>query len=129
MTFINARPGHHPYDDNPFPYTHGGPQMKDVAAINKDKLMNDLKVVIADAEELLRLTADQAGSSVTDVRNRVQARMNQAKTDLIHLQDTAVAQVKAAGLATDEFVHANPWKSISMAAGLGVILGLMAGLR
>jgi ElaB/YqjD/DUF883 family membrane-anchored ribosome-binding protein len=103
--------------------------MKDVAAINKDKLMNDLKVVIADAEELLRLTADQAGGSVTDVRNRVQARMNQAKTDLIHLQDTAVAQVKAAGLATDEFVHANPWKSISMAAGLGVILGLMAGRR
>jgi ElaB/YqjD/DUF883 family membrane-anchored ribosome-binding protein len=129
MTFINARLGSGSYDGNPFPYTYGGPQMKDVAAVNKDKLMHDLKVVIADAEELLRLTADQAGGSVADVRSRVQARMNQAKTDLIHLQDTAVAQVKAAGLATDEFVHTNPWKSISMAAGLGVILGLMAGRR
>ena len=40
-----------------------------------------------------------------------------------------LAKVKAAGHATDEFVHANPWKSISMAAGLGVILGLIASRR
>ena len=43
--------------------------------------------------------------------------------------EAAVAKVKAAGHATDEFVHANPWKSISMAAGLGVILGLIASRR
>ena len=103
--------------------------MNDVATVNKDKLLSDLKVVIADAEELLRLTADQAGEGVADVRSRVQTRMNQAKADLIQLQDTAVAKVKAAGHATDEFVHANPWKSISMAAGLGVILGLIASRR
>ena len=103
--------------------------MNDVATVHKDKLMSDLKVVIADAEELLRLTADQAGEGVADVRSRVQARMNQAKTELLHLQDAAVAKVKAVGHATDEFVHANPWKSISVAAGLGLILGLIASRR
>ena len=130
MIFVNGHRRVGAYDSNQFLFfLHTEVLMNDVATVNKDKLMTDLKVVIADAEELLRLTADQAGEGVADVRSRVQARMNQAKTDLVHLQETAVAKVKAAGHATDEFVHANPWKSISMAAGLGVILGLIASRR
>ena len=55
--------------------------------------------------------------------------MNQAKADLIRLQDTAVAKAKAAGLAADEFVHDNPWKSIGVAAGVGLALGLLVSRR
>jgi len=103
--------------------------MFETTTVNKDKLIDDLRVVIADAEELLRMTADQAGESAADLRNRVQARMNQAKVDLVHLQEAAVAQVKAAGHATDEFVHENPWKSIGIAAGAGLLIGLLIGRR
>lgn len=103
--------------------------MNDMTTVHKDKLMNDLRVVITDAEELLRMTADQAGETASDVRGRVQAKMNQAKADLLHLQDTAVARAKAAGLAADEFVHDNPWKSISVAAGVGLALGLLVSRR
>jgi ElaB/YqjD/DUF883 family membrane-anchored ribosome-binding protein len=100
-----------------------------MTTVQKDKLMGDLRVVIADAEELLRMTADQAGESAADVRSRVQAKMNQAKADLIHLQEAAVAKAKAAGHATDEFVHENPWKSIGIAAGVGLVVGLLIGRR
>jgi ElaB/YqjD/DUF883 family membrane-anchored ribosome-binding protein len=103
--------------------------MNDMTTVQKDKLMGDLRVVIADAEELLRMTADQAGESAADVRSRVQAKMNQAKADLIHLQEAAVAKAKAAGHATDEFVHENPWKSIGIAAGVGLVVGLLIGRR
>ena len=103
--------------------------MNDMTTAHKDKLMSDLRVVIADAEELLRMTADQAGESAADVRSRVQAKMNQANADLIHLQQAAVAKAKAAGHATDEFVHENPWKSIGIAAGVGLVVGLLIGRR
>lgn len=103
--------------------------MTDMSTVHKDKLMSDLRVVIADAEELLRMTADQAGEGVADVRSRVQARMNQAKADLLHVQEAAVAKAKAAGHATDEFVHENPWKSIGIAAGVGLLLGLLVSRR
>ena len=103
--------------------------MFDTTTVNRDKLMDDLRVVIADAEELLRMTADQAGESAADLRSRVQARMNQAKADLVCLQEAAVAKVKAAGHATDEFVHENPWKSIGIAAGAGLLIGLLLGRR
>lgn len=103
--------------------------MNDVATVNKDKLMNDLRVVIADAEELLKVTADQAGEGAAEMRGRVQARMAQAKADLARLQETALNRAKAAGHAADEFVHVNPWKSISMAAGVGIVVGLLAARR
>ena len=103
--------------------------MNEMATAQKDKLMSDLRVVIADAEEVLRMTADQAGESAAGLRSRVQARMNQAKMDLVHLQEAAVAKAKAAGHATDEFVHENPWKSIGIAAGVGVVVGLLMNRR
>ena len=103
--------------------------MADMTTVQKDKLMGDLRVVIADAEELLRMTADQAGEAAANIRSRVQVRMNQAKADLIHLQEAAVAKAKAAGHATDEFVHENPWKSIGIAAGVGLVVGLLISRR
>jgi ElaB/YqjD/DUF883 family membrane-anchored ribosome-binding protein len=103
--------------------------MTDMSTVNKDKLMSDLRVVIADAEELLRMTADQAGDAAVDIRSRIQNRMNQAKADLMLLQEAAVAKAKAAGHATDEFVHENPWKSIGIAAGVGMLLGLLVSRR
>jgi ElaB/YqjD/DUF883 family membrane-anchored ribosome-binding protein len=103
--------------------------MIDLTASHKEKLMSDLKVVIADAEEILRMTGDQVGQEAADVRSRLTARLNQAKSDLLHIQEAAVAKAKEAGLATDEFVHQNPWKSIGIAAGIGLVVGLLAGRR
>jgi len=103
--------------------------MTDTTTAHKDRLMSDLKVVIADAEELLRMTADQAGDTASDVRKRVQERLNSAKADLLQLQSAAVAKAKAAGHAADDYVHENPWKSIGVAAGVGLVIGLLIGRR
>lgn len=103
--------------------------MPHTTTVQKDRLMSDLRLVIADAEELLRMTAGQAGDGVADVRSRVQARLNQAKADLVHLQDAAVARAKAAGHAADEFVRDNRWKAIGIAAGVGLVIGLLVSRR
>lgn len=103
--------------------------MNNTSEIPKDRLMSDLRTVISDAEELLRITSDQASEAAADVRTRVQARMNQAKVDLLHLQEATVAKAKAAGHAADEFVHENPWKSIGIAAGIGLLMGLLVSRR
>lgn len=103
--------------------------MNDVTIAQRDKLMSDLRAVIADSEELLRLSANQVGEGVSELRGRVQARLLEAKARLAHLQELAVAKAKAAGHATDEFVHENPWKSIGIAAGVGLVVGLLIGRR
>ena len=94
-------------------------------ADHKAKLMHDLRVVIDDAQELLRMTADQVGEGAVGVRARVEARLAEATRELRHLQEVAVHGVKAAGEATDEYVREHPWQSIGIAAGVGVLAGLL----
>lgn len=103
--------------------------MSELTAAQKDKLMTDLRAVIADTEELLRLTADEAGEGAADLRVRVQDRLVQAKAKLMHLQDSAVEKAKAVGHATDDYVHDHPWKSVGVAAGIGLVVGLLIGRR
>lgn len=103
--------------------------MSNLTATQKEKLMSDLQLVIGDAEALLRMTSDEVGEGASDLRGRIMDRMNQAKTELAHLQQVAVARVKEAGHVTDEYVHENPWKSIGIAAGAGLVIGLLISRR
>ena len=103
--------------------------MNDMTVAQKDKLMADLRVVISDAEELLRLGAEQTGTSATEWRARVEDRLGRAKIKLADLQDSAVATARAAGHAADDYVHDHPWKAIGAAAGGGLVGGLLIGRR
>jgi ElaB/YqjD/DUF883 family membrane-anchored ribosome-binding protein len=97
--------------------------------VTRDKLLADLKLVVTDAEELLKITAGQAGDKVAAVRDRVQREIDQAKVKIVALEDKAVAQTKAAAHATDAYVHENPWKAVGIAAGAGFLFGLLMARR
>ena len=103
--------------------------MTDMTVAQKDKLMADLRTVISDAEELLRLGAEQTGASATEWRAKVEERISRAKVKLEDLQDSAVAKAKAAGHAADDYVHDHPWRSIAVGAGVGLVVGLLIGRR
>ena len=97
--------------------------------VTRDKLVADLKVVINDAEELLKITAGQAGEKVAAVREKVQRGLEQAKAKLVEIEGKAVDQTKAAARATDAYVHENPWKAVGIAAGAGLLFGILIGRR
>lgn len=103
--------------------------MTDVTTDQSDRLVNDLRVVISDAEELLRTTAGDVSASTSEVRARIQARLQQAKANVLQMQETALAKAKAAGTAADQYVHESPWKAIGAAAAIGLALGVLIGRR
>jgi len=103
--------------------------MPNDAAVTKDKLMQDFRVVVADAEELLRATANQAGEKVSAVRERVQESVHRAKIKLAEAEDLLVDGGKQAARATDEYVHDHPWRAVGIAAGIGLVIGLLIGRR
>ena len=103
--------------------------MSELTTAQNDKLMADLQLVLADAEALLHATAGDAGAGVAELRSKVQATLSNAKSGLIEAQAAVVDKAKAAAKVTDEYVHENPWKSISIAAGAGLLIGLLLGRR
>ena len=95
------------------------------ADVSKEKLMQDLRVVVTDAEELLRATAGQAGEKVAAARERIQENLAAAKARLVVAEEAVIAKTKQAAKATDEYVHENPWKAVGIAAGAGLIVGML----
>ena len=97
--------------------------------ITKDKLVQDLRTVMSDAEELLRATANQAGEKVSAARERIQDSMHHAKVKLAEAEAVVLDKTKQAARAADEYVHENPWKAVGIAAGVGFLLGLLINRR
>ena len=95
------------------------------AGVSKEKLMQDLRMVVADAEELLRATASQAGEKVSAAREKIQLRLDAAKERLEDAEALMIEKTKAAAHATDEFVHDHPWRAVGIAAGVGLIVGML----
>ena len=92
-------------------------------AQQKERLVNDLRVVIADAEQLLRTTAGDVGDQGAEMRSRMLARLAEARRNLGALQQSAVTRVREAGVATDGFVRDHPWTAVGAATGVGMLLG------
>lgn len=89
-------------------------ELSDATVNNKDKLVSDLKVVVSDAEELLRETANVTGEKMGELRGRLRERLINAKHRLAEAEEAAVAKAKAAARATDDYVHdhrGRPWAS------------------
>lgn len=97
--------------------------------VSKDKLVADLKVVVADAEELLRATASQAGEKVAAARERIQASLASAKVKLTEAEQVLLEKSKLAAKATDEYVRENPWQAVGVAAAAGLVLGVLISRR
>ena len=96
---------------------------------SKDKIVADMKVLVADTEELLRATAAQAGEKAVAARERIQATLSSTKAKLIDAERALLEKTKQAARATDDYVHDNPWQAVGIAAGVGFLLGLLIGRR
>jgi len=103
--------------------------MTETTDVSKEKLISDFKVVVADAEELLRATASQAGDKAAELRARIQSRLADAKVKLENAEAAVVERAKLVGRAADDYVHDNPWRSVGVAVGIGFIVGLLIGRR
>jgi len=97
--------------------------------VTKQKLMADFKVVIADAEELLKATAQDASEKAVAARTKIEARLSEAKVKLAGLEEAIAIRAKQAATATDQYVHDNPWKAVGIAAGVGLLVGMLIGRR
>jgi ElaB/YqjD/DUF883 family membrane-anchored ribosome-binding protein len=97
--------------------------------VSKEKLVADLKVVVADAEELLRATASQAGEKVSAARERIQASLAAAKVKLTDAERALLEKSKLAARAADDYVRENPWQAVGAAAVAGLVLGILISRR
>ena len=95
----------------------------------KDKLFSDMKIVLSDAEDLLKAAASSSGERAAELREKAMLSLRRAKEAVQDAQVAVIEKSKAAARATDDYVHDHPWRAIGVAAAVGFFVGLMINRR
>jgi ElaB/YqjD/DUF883 family membrane-anchored ribosome-binding protein len=98
-------------------------------AVTTDKLFEDMQAVVRDAEALLKATAAQGGEKVQEARARTEESLRQAKARLASVEDEALKRARALAGEAEEYMRDNPWHAMGIAAGVGLVLGLLISRR
>ena len=92
-------------------------------------LRADLAAVMRDAEALMKASADTGGEKVNEARIKIRESLESAKRRLLEAERSAVRHGEEAVAATEDYVKRNPWQSVGVAAGVGLVIGVLLARR
>lgn len=92
-------------------------------------LMADFQTLVRDTEKLLADSANLAGDQADELRGQINQSLLRARDSLQQTQETVRVRGEAALGTAEEYVRENPWQAIGIAAGVGLVVGLLAGRR
>jgi ElaB/YqjD/DUF883 family membrane-anchored ribosome-binding protein len=90
-----------------------------------DNLLNDLRSMVIEAEKMMSTAGEQDGGAVNGLRERFGA----AQERVSEMYTGARQKVVAGAKYTDKTIRANPYQSLAVALGVGVLLGVVIGRR
>jgi ElaB/YqjD/DUF883 family membrane-anchored ribosome-binding protein len=90
-----------------------------------EKLLQDLRAVVRDGEELLKSGAQELGERGAAARERLAAALEAAKETGRKLE----ARARAGARAADVMIRENPYQSIGIGFGLGLVIGVLINRR
>jgi ElaB/YqjD/DUF883 family membrane-anchored ribosome-binding protein len=94
-------------------------------ALGGQKIVEDLRVLLKDSEEMLRLAANVPGEGVGALRDKLGTHVETLQSALGDAQQNAQRRYRAATVNTERYVRHNPWRSIGIAVGVGFLLGVL----
>lgn len=95
----------------------------------RERVMADLKTLAADAEDLLRATASDAGEKVGEARNRLSSAMDDAKATYADVREQGVTAAKHAARRVDGTIREHPYESLAIALGVGALVCALLARR
>ncbi len=93
--------------------------------IARERVLADMRTLVGDAEDLLKVTANDVGEKAKETRARLTAALERAKVSYAEMQAQGIESAKEAARKADEAIRSHPYESIGIAFGVGVLLGAL----
>jgi ElaB/YqjD/DUF883 family membrane-anchored ribosome-binding protein len=90
------------------------------------ELLTELKALVAEAETMM---ADSLTEHTSEAIGALRDRFGAAQERFSEMYDNTRKRIAAGAKATDETIRENPYQSIAVALGVGVVLGVLLGRR
>jgi ElaB/YqjD/DUF883 family membrane-anchored ribosome-binding protein len=97
--------------------------------VTGQQLLADLNVVLSDVDALVRATANQRGAEIAKVRAQAADTVAAMKTRVAGAEVACLNKAKQASKIADDYVRESPWRNLGIAAGVGLLIGLLIGRR
>jgi ElaB/YqjD/DUF883 family membrane-anchored ribosome-binding protein len=98
---------------------------KDTSHTPKE-LLAELQALVTEAETMM---ADNLSDHASDAIDNLRERFGAAQERFADMYDRTKKKVVAGAKYTDATIRENPYQSIAIAMGVGVILGILVGRR
>ena len=97
-----------------------------VTAHTPKELFNEMQALVAEAQSMM---ADSVSEHTADAVDALRSRFESAQERFADVYAGARKKVIAGAKCTDEAIRENPYQSIAIAAGVGLLLGVLLGRR
>ncbi|WP_095079030.1 YqjD family protein [Pseudomonas sp. Irchel s3h17] len=91
----------------------------------KDQTFSELQALIEESEKLLNRSASLVGDEAENLRGQIALKLQQARDAM----SSARARTQPVVDATETYIGSHPWQSVAIAAGFGLVVGLLLGRR
>ena len=92
--------------------------------ITMEKILDDCKIVLDDVEELVKITAGQAGERVAMLREDLTRKIQAGRAVLSQFEGDLREKAEQAKLSADHCLREQAWSGVAISAGLGLLAGL-----
>lgn len=99
---------------------------KTTAAQTPKEILAELHALVAEAEKMLAENLSETAEGAVD---SLRLRLDSAQERLSELYDGARKQVVAGAKCTDAAIRSHPYESLAVAAGLGLLIGVLVSRR
>lgn len=96
---------------------------------SQDQLLEEFQALVRDTERLLQHSASLAGEHAEELREQIRSSLGRARSTLHNAEDALHERGKAALEATEGYVQTHPWQTLGIAAGIGLLLGMLISRR
>lgn len=99
---------------------------KSTATHTPKELLTELQALVAEAEKMI---GESVSETTDEAVGALRARYEIMQERMSDLYDGAKKKVVAGAKYTDETIRENPYQAIAVAAGLGLLVGVLLGRR
>jgi ElaB/YqjD/DUF883 family membrane-anchored ribosome-binding protein len=93
------------------------------------RLKDDMAAVLRDVEVLMQASAEYGGEKSAEARAKIRESLDAAKRRLHEAEQAAIRRGEDAVHATEDYTRKNPWQALGIAAGIGLVIGVLVARR
>ena len=94
-----------------------------------NRMVGDLKTIIADGEDLLKAATTASGDGFALAKAKFEKKLQTAKANLMEASQPVLDKTReTADIATD-YMRGNPWTTAGVVIAAGVLIGILLARR